>query len=191
MWTRAVAQPIPRPALTACRVVIAAVAAVMALLITTSLASAFQRTEVREDCASYDPLRQPFFGETHLHTGLSFDASMRFVQVTPSEAYQFAKGGSVVGIGPNGFPSRTYTQDRPLDFAAVTDHSEHFGEMGVCKSPDLPGRFSLDCQLLNGFYWQPGTFPGGPQRANATSAFNLLSCQTTGRAASTPACRCA
>jgi hypothetical protein len=77
-------------------------------------------------------------------------------------------------VGPNGFPTRTYTQDRPLDFAAVTDHSEHFGEMGVCKSPDLPGRFSFECQLLNGFWWQPGLFPGSNQRSLATAAFNLL-----------------
>jgi hypothetical protein len=127
-------------------------AAVMGiLLMSASIAIAFERTEVREPCANYDPLRQPFFGETHLHTGLSFDASIRFVQPGPCEAYHFAKGGSVVGVGPNGFPDRTYTQDRPLDFAAVTDHSEYFGEMGVCKSADLPGHFSFECQLLNDF----------------------------------------
>jgi hypothetical protein len=148
--------------------------AVSAVLLTASFATAFQRTEVREPCASYDPLRQPFFGETHLHTSLSFDASIRFVQPRPRDAYRFAKGGSVVGVGPNGFPVRLYTQDRPLDFAAVTDHSEHFGEMGVCTSTDLPGRFSFECQLLNGFWWQPGIYPGSGQRTLATSAFNLL-----------------
>jgi hypothetical protein len=140
----------------------------------TSSALAFEQTETREPCASYDPLRQPFFGETHLHTGLSFDASIRFVHPQPRDAYRFAKGGSVVGVGPNGFPDRLYTQDRPLDFAAVTDHAEHFGEMGVCKSADLPGRFSFECQLLNGFWWQPGLFPGSGQRSLSTAAFNLL-----------------
>ncbi len=178
MLIRAVAQLMPRPAPTLGSVAIVAVVA--ALLITTSRATAFQRTEVREPCASYDPLRQPFFGETHLHTGLSFDASIRFVPVTPAEAYGFAKGGSVAGAGPNGFPTRTYTQDRPLDFAAVTDHSEYFGEMGVCKSPDLPGRFSLDCQLLNGFYYQPGTSPSSPQQSYATSVFSVLTLPTLG-----------
>src|SRR5215471_2583318 len=146
----------------------------------TPRATAFERTEAREPCASFDPLRQPFFGETHLHTGLSFDASIRFVHPQPRDAYRFAKGGSVVGVGPNGFPDRIYTQDRPLDFAAVTDHSEHFGEMGVCKSADLPGRFSFECQLLNGFWWQPGLFPGSAQRSLATSAFNLLTLPNLG-----------
>jgi len=149
-------------------------AAMALLMLHTTPSLAFKRTEVREPCKNYNALRQPFFGETHLHTGLSFDASIRFVQPSPRDAYNFAKGGSVVGVGPNGFPSRTYTQDRPLDFAAVTDHSEHFGEMGVCKSPHLPGRFSFECQLLNGFWWQPGLFPGSGQRSLATSAFNLL-----------------
>jgi hypothetical protein len=154
--------------------------ALAAVLLAASLAVAFERTEVREPCAHYDPLRQPFFGETHLHTGLSFDASIRFVQPGPRDAYRFAKGGSVVGVGPNGFPDRVYVQDRPLDFAAVTDHSEHFGEMGVCTSADLPGRFSFECQLLNGFWWQPGLFPGSSQRSLATSAFSLLALPNNG-----------
>jgi hypothetical protein len=97
-------------------------ALVLALSITS--ANAFQRTKVRENCKNYDSLRQPFFGETHLHTGLSFDASIRFVPTTHKDAYRFDKGGWVRGVGPNGFASRIYQQDRPLDFAAVTDHSE-------------------------------------------------------------------
>src|SRR5713226_3755407 len=126
MSMRSDRQPVTRPASTGGGAAIAA-AVVAVLLMTASLAVAFQRTEDRQPCASYDPLRQPFFGETHLHTGLSFDASIRFVRPTPRDAYRFAKGGSVVGTDPNGFPTRIYTQDRPLDFAAVTDHSEHFG----------------------------------------------------------------
>ena len=52
--------------------------------------------------------------------------------------------------------------------------------MGVCKSPDLPGRFSFECQLLNGFWWQPGLFPGSGQRSLATSAFSLLGLPNNG-----------
>lgn len=42
----------------------------------------------------------------------------------------------------------------PLDFGAVTDHWELFGEIGICKDflgPDATGRLSLDCRLINGF----------------------------------------
>src|SRR5262249_48761805 len=57
---------------------------------------AFEVTEDRERCDHYDPNRQPFFGTTHLHTGLSFDASIRFVDYSsgndPRGAYRFAKG---------------------------------------------------------------------------------------------------
>src|SRR5437867_2426388 len=56
----------------------------------------FEITEVRERCDHYDPNRLPFFGTTHLHTGLSFDASIRFVDYAsgnnPRGAYRFAKG---------------------------------------------------------------------------------------------------
>jgi len=157
-------------------------AAAVALTLATAPAAAFQRTEVRDDCKNSDPLRQPFFGETHLHTGLSFDASIRFVPTTPKDAYRFAKGGKVRCVGPNGFETRIYQQDRPLDFAAVTDHSEQFGEMGVCKSMDasLAGYFSYECQLLRGFWWQPGYFPGAIQRNMANSFFNLAALPNNG-----------
>ena len=88
MATPTPARPVTRRASAVGRIIIAVVAAA---LLTTSLAVAFQRTEVREPCASYDPLRQPFFGETHLHTGLSFDASIRFVRLQPRDAYLFAR----------------------------------------------------------------------------------------------------
>jgi hypothetical protein len=35
----------------------------------------FERTEKREACANYQPTRQPFFGELHLHTQYSMDAA--------------------------------------------------------------------------------------------------------------------
>lgn len=39
----------------------------------------FEITEDRPRCNNYSPQRQALFGTTHLHTGLSFDASIRFV----------------------------------------------------------------------------------------------------------------
>jgi hypothetical protein len=149
-------------------------AAVLAAASLAPTAAAFERTEEREPCTSSDPRRQPFFGETHLHTGLSYDASIRLVRPTPRDAYRFAMGEPISGTDPNGFPSRSYQLDRPLDFGAVTDHSEQFGEMGICTSTDLPGRFSFECQLLTGFYWQPGIVPGPFQRGLATAAFGVL-----------------
>jgi len=127
--------------------------------------AAFERTEERERCASYDPMRQPFFGTTHVHTRLSFDASFRFVPANPRDAFAFAKGERpILGADPLGLPTRTYPPpDPPLDWAAITDHSEHMAEVSICQSEkhdnpadDLPGRNSFDCKMLNGFYYQPG-----------------------------------
>ena len=34
----------------------------------------YEITEERELCADFEPLRRPFFGDTHVHTAFSFDA---------------------------------------------------------------------------------------------------------------------
>jgi hypothetical protein len=147
----------------------------------------FEITEIRERCDHYDPNRQPFFGTTHLHTGLSFDASIRFVDVAsgndPRGAYRFAKGQSGIQLpDPLGFqgpePLRNPRIDRPSDWGAVTDHSEHFGEMGICKNflgKDAPGLLSMECRMINAFFYQPGTSPSNAlNRSFASNAFTQL-----------------
>ncbi|WP_035486515.1 DUF3604 domain-containing protein [Geminicoccus roseus] len=114
----------------------------------------FERTEQREACRSYQPLRQPLFGETHLHTSFSFDAYVFSVRNDPYAAYAFAKGAPVrlpAASAMGGKPqTRTAQLSRPLDFAAVTDHSELFGEMQVCtRSPaGTPGRSGFECRQM-------------------------------------------
>ena len=84
------------------------------------------RTETRADCASYNPLRTPFFGETHIHTSFSGDAVFVRVRSTPREAYMFAQGAQI-GLPPYDAmdqPTRFAQLHRPLDFTAVTDHAE-------------------------------------------------------------------
>jgi len=93
----------------------------------------WQRTEQRADCADFDVLRQPFFGETHVHTGRSFDAVSGGIELGPRDAYRFAAGDSVELPGFSG--PRTVRLRRPLDFTAVTDHSEFFGEVDLCLTP--------------------------------------------------------
>lgn len=141
----------------------------------------FELTEDRVRCSHYDPKRLPFFGTTHLHTGLSFDASIRFVDYqngnNPRGAYRFAQGKAPINIPePSGLqprprgtcndpatepagggPSRTPCIDDPLDWGAVTDHSEHFGVMGFCKGllGDVPEKLSMECRMINGFFYEP------------------------------------
>ncbi len=80
-----------------------------------------------------NPLRNVYFGETHVHTAYSLDAYLGGTRLTPSDAYRHAKGESVV---VNGKPHRLR---RPLDFAAVTDHAEYLGEMYAAMHPGSPG----------------------------------------------------
>ena len=111
----------------------------------TSLAMAGEGDSRRDD---HDPLRQPFFGDTHVHTTLSFDANSQDTRNTPRDAYRFARGARM-GIQPydaDGNPTRWVQLARPLDFAAVTDHAEFLGEISLCTTP---GTWS---------YWHPVCF---------------------------------
>jgi hypothetical protein len=82
-----------------------------------------------------------------VHTSLSLDANLQGTRLGPADAYRFAKG-EVVGIQPydaEGNALRTSQLDRPLDFAAVTDHVEFIGAIEVCTNPDLPGYDDPQC----------------------------------------------
>ncbi len=120
------------------------------------------RTETRQDCAAYNPLRSPFFGETHIHTGHSLDAAFVRVRTTPRDAYQFAKGAAI-GLPPYDAadnPTRSALLRRPLDFTAITDHAENFGESVICFTPGLSGYDSTQCQDLRA---RLALAPTGPQ----------------------------
>ena len=64
----------------------------------------------------------PLWGDTHLHTSLSFDAGAFGNRLDPRAAYRFARGEEV--ISSTGQPVRL---GRPLDWLAITDHSDGMG----------------------------------------------------------------
>ena len=104
-------------------------------------------------CASHDPLRRPFFGDLHVHTRWSLDASTQGTRTSPAEAYRFAKGEEI-GLYPfdlYGKPLRTARLARPLDFAAVTDHAELFGEVALCNDANSPVYDDLVCRIYRGW----------------------------------------
>jgi len=78
-----------------------------------------------------DELKKAYFGELHLHTSYSLDAYMGLNRVTPDAAYRFAKNGSL----PT-HPNVKAKLHKPLDFAAVTDHAEFYGESYVSVTPE-------------------------------------------------------
>jgi hypothetical protein len=75
--------------------------------------------------------RQALFGDLHLHTGFSFDAySFMGARTTPDEAYRFARGDTISYLG------HQVHRSRPLDFTAVTDHSEYLGVLNQVEDPN-------------------------------------------------------
>jgi hypothetical protein len=109
----------------------------------------FAVTEKREPCAAHAPLRAPFFGDLHVHTRFSQDASTQGTRNGPREAYRFARG-EALGIQPydaEGRAKRTLQIERPLDFAAVTDHAELLGEVEICRTQGADGYDSWACWI--------------------------------------------
>ena len=122
-------------------------------LLAAAAAPTTLRSEERAACTVRDPLRRPWFGDLHVHTRYSLDASTQGTRTRPSEAYAFARG-EPLGLHPfseRGEPGRTVSLARPLDFAAVTDHSELFGELSLCNTPGAPGFDSTVCVIYRGW----------------------------------------
>jgi hypothetical protein len=108
-------------------------------------ADAAPRTvEQLEAAVLANPLKDAYFGETHLHTSYSLDAFIGGARLTPDGAYRFAKGEDVTLDG------KTHNIKKPLDFAAVTDHAEYIGEMYSTQVEGAPGYGHPDLVELRG-----------------------------------------
>ncbi|MGL6224034.1 MAG: DUF3604 domain-containing protein [Steroidobacteraceae bacterium] len=89
--------------------------------------------EQLEGAVTENPLKDAYFGETHVHTSFSLDAYIGGARITPDEAYRFAQGKDVVVNG------QTHNIGRPLDWVAVSDHAEFIGEMYSAQVPGAKG----------------------------------------------------
>ncbi len=112
-----------------------------------------QYSETRQPCSNYDVNNQAFFGDLHVHTRYSLDASTQGTQTSPDDAYRFAKGEKI-GIQPwgkDGRAQRSLQLGRPLDFAMVSDHAELIGEVKMCNTPNMDGYSSWQCLFYRHF----------------------------------------
>lgn len=124
----------------------------------TAVADPREYSEAREPCAEVAPLKRPFFGDLHVHTRYSLDASTQGTRTTPVQAYRFARGERV-GIQPwskDGKALRSMQLTRPLDFAMVSDHAELIGEVHMCNTPGVEGYGRWECLVYR--HWPRGAY---------------------------------
>ena len=103
-----------------------------------------------------------FWGDTHLHTGLSLDAGLFGNTLGHDEAYRFARGEEVVSS--TGLPVKL---SRPLDWLVITDHSDM---MGIAT--DLQNRAPNILADPQGKRWADAFQEGG--QAAGRAAFELI-----------------
>ncbi len=105
---------------------------------------------------------QVYWGDTHLHTGLSMDAGLFGNTTKPEMAYRFARGEEVVAS--SGIPVKLA---RPLDWLVVTEHSDGMGMIF-----DLASGAPSVMASEQGLRWYEGLAEGG--EASTAAALDLI-----------------
>jgi hypothetical protein len=103
-----------------------------------------------------------FWGETHLHTGLSLDAGLFGNILDHEDAYRFARGEEIKSS--TGLPVKL---GRPLDWLVITDHSDM---MGIAT--DIQSGAPNIMAIPKGKEWAEGFQKGG--QAAGEAAFDLI-----------------
>ena len=103
-----------------------------------------------------------YWGETHLHTGLSLDAGLFGKILSHEDAYRFARGEEVTASG--GVKAKL---GRPLDWLVITDHSDM---MGIAF--DIQKGAPNIVEDPKGKEWHEGFKKGG--KAAGDAAYDLI-----------------
>jgi hypothetical protein len=90
-------------------------------------------TAISDRLPDFNELRNPYFGQTHQHTGWSFDEAIYNVRLGPDNSYRHARGEKVKH--PNG---QEVQLKIPLDFMVVSDHAEYLGVLVRMFDPNDP-----------------------------------------------------
>jgi hypothetical protein len=112
---------------------------------------------------------QVFWGDTHLHTGMSMDAGAFGARLEPEDAYRFARGEELTSS--TGLKVKL---DRPLDFLVVADHSDNMGF--------FPRLYSGDPEMLadpTGKRWYDMAQAGGQEGVKAATEIIIAFSQGT------------
>jgi len=130
-------------------------------LVTDDTSSLFSvgKKETYSPYAQRDFPDRPLWGDTHLHTAISFDAGAFGATLLPPDAYRFAKGEEV--ISSTGLPVRL---SRPLDFLVVADHSDNMGFF-----PELQSGAPFVMASEKGQRWNKMVNEGGQEGVKAAA----------------------
>jgi hypothetical protein len=112
---------------------------------------------------------RPLWGDSHLHTSLSMDAGLFGNRLSPRDAYRFARGEEVVSS-----TGQAVRLSRPLDWLAITDHSDGMGMVGdiAAGKPEL-------LAYEQAARWNKGLEEGGDAAVQA--ALDLISTFSQGK----------
>ena len=103
-----------------------------------------------------------YWGETHLHTGLSLDAGLFGNILGHEDAYRFARGEEITASS-----GQQAKLGRPLDWLVITDHSDMMGLASGVQNGD-PNVL----EVPKGKEWHEGFKKGGDAAGKA--AFDLI-----------------
>ncbi|MHC4421747.1 MAG: DUF3604 domain-containing protein, partial [Planctomycetota bacterium] len=112
---------------------------------------------------------QVYWGDTHLHTGMSMDAGAFGARLSPEDAYRFARGEELTSS--TGLKVKL---SRPLDFLVVADHSDNMGF--------FPRLYAGDRQMLadpTGKRWYDLVQAGGQKGVQAATEIIVAFSQGT------------
>jgi hypothetical protein len=115
--------------------------ATLVWLLLFSLAPLAAASASEQRCTDYNPERNVYWGDLHVHTKYSMDAYMFDTRLGPDDAYRFARGEArtLPPLDANGKGTIPFQIERPLDFAAVTDHADALGGVRLCTDPTSAG----------------------------------------------------
>lgn len=84
-----------------------------------------------------------YFGDTHVHTALSFDSYLTGNRLSLRDAYRFANGEELTLV-----TGETTQLSQALDFVVMSDHAEGFGTFRICNSETKTARQADFCHSI-------------------------------------------
>lgn len=117
-----------------------------------------------------NPMKDVYWGDTHVHTGWSFDAGLDGAILTPDDAYRYALGEEVTSNAG----TRTRIK-RPYDWFLVSDHSDGMGTISevISGNPEM-----MEDEILS--KWNKA-FSSGDEAAASAAKSEVINLQSNGK----------